>query len=66
MGLDFISIYAIDFLLDKQELVGNKVLKVNSSCGRYTLDVIVGRQFSTSYKKMSLHNQHRPSDKRHH
>ena len=35
----------IDLLIDKQELVGNKVLKVNSLCGGDTTDVSVRRQF---------------------
>ena len=41
---------AIDLRLDKQELVGNKILKVNSLCGSDTMDVSVGRQFPTSCK----------------
>ena len=35
----------LDLLIDKQELVRNKVLKVNSLCGSDTMDVSVGRQF---------------------
>ncbi len=35
----------IDLLLDKQELVRNKVLEVNSLCGNDTMDVSVRRQF---------------------
>ena len=37
--------FCTDLLIDKQELVGNKVLKVNSLCGSDTMDVSVGRQF---------------------
>ena len=41
----FCALGSIDLLIDKQELVGNKVLKVNSLCGSDTMDVSVGRQF---------------------
>ena len=49
--LFFAHVGSIDLLLDKQELVGNKVLKVNSLCGSDTMDVSVGRQFPASCKK---------------
>ncbi len=39
------ALVSIDFRIDKQELVRNKVLKVNSLCGSDTMDVIVRRQF---------------------
>jgi len=45
---------AMDLLIDKQELVGNKVLKVNSLCGSDTMDVSVGRQFPTSCKNARI------------
>jgi hypothetical protein len=41
----FHALGAIDLLIDKQELVRNKVLKVNSLCGSDTIDVSVRRQF---------------------
>lgn len=43
--LFFTHVGSIDLLIDKQELVRNKVLKVNSLCGSDTMDVIVRRQF---------------------
>jgi len=41
----FSALGSIDLLIDKQELVRNKVLKVNSLCGSDTMDVSVRRQF---------------------
>ncbi len=41
----FFELGSLDFLIDKQELVRNKVLKVNSFCGSDTMDVSVRRQF---------------------
>ena len=35
----------IDFLIDKQELIRNKVLKANGLCGSDIMDVSVRRQF---------------------
>jgi len=43
--LFFTYVGSIDLLIDKQELVRNKVLKVNSLCGSDTMDVSVRRQF---------------------
>ncbi len=43
--LFFAHVGSIDLLIDKQELVRNKVLKVNSLCVGYPLDVSVRRQF---------------------
>ncbi len=43
--LFFAHVGFIDLLLDKQELVRNKVLKANSLCGNDTMDVSVRRQF---------------------
>jgi hypothetical protein len=36
---------SIDLLIDKQELIGNKVLKASDLGGSDTVDVSVGRQF---------------------
>jgi len=36
---------SIDILIDKQELIRNKVLKANGLCGSDTMDVSVSRQF---------------------
>ena len=36
---------SIDLLIDKQEIIRNKVLKANSLCGSDTMDVSVRRQF---------------------
>jgi len=52
--LFFTHVGSIDILIDKQELVGNKILKVNSLCGSDTMDVSVGRQFPTSRKKCQI------------
>ena len=41
----FHALGAGDLLIDKQELIRNKVLKVNSLCGSDTMDVSVRRQF---------------------
>ncbi len=43
--LFFAHVSSIDLLIDKQELVSNKVLKVNSLCDSDIMDVSVGRQF---------------------
>ena len=50
----FCTLGSLDLLIDKQELVGNKILKVNSLCGSDTMDVSVGRQFPTSRKKCQI------------
>ena len=36
---------SVDFLLDKQELIRNKVLKAKGLCGSDTMNVSVRRQF---------------------
>ena len=36
---------SIDLLIDKQELIRNKVLKANGLCGSDTMNVSVRRQF---------------------
>ncbi len=36
---------SVEFLLDKQELIRNKVLKANGLCRSHTVDVSVRRQF---------------------
>ncbi len=36
---------SIDLLIDKQELIRNKVLEANSLCSSDTMDVSVRRQF---------------------
>jgi hypothetical protein len=36
---------SIDLLIDKQELIRNKVLKANGLCGSNSMDVSVRRQF---------------------
>ncbi len=36
---------SIDLLIDKQELIRDKVLKANGLCGSDTMDVSVRRQF---------------------
>jgi hypothetical protein len=36
---------SIDLLIDKQELIRNKVLKAKGLCGSDTMDVSVRRQF---------------------
>jgi len=41
----FHALGAIDLLIDKQELIKNKVLKANGLCGSDTMDVSVRRQF---------------------
>jgi len=41
----FHALGAIDLLIDKQELIRNKVLKANGLCGSDTMDVSVRRQF---------------------
>jgi len=38
---------SIDLLIDKQELIRNKVLKANDLCDSDTMDVCVGRQFES-------------------
>ncbi len=43
--LFFAHVGSIDLLIDKQELIRNKVLKANSLCGSDTMDVSVRRQF---------------------
>jgi len=43
--LFFAHVGSIDLLIDKQELIRNKVLKVNGLCGCDTMDVSVRRQF---------------------
>ena len=43
--LFFRALEAIDLLIDKQELIRNKVLEANSLCGSDTMDVSVRRQF---------------------
>jgi len=43
--LSFTYVGSIDLLIDKQEFVRNKVLKVNSLCGNDLMDVSVGCQF---------------------
>jgi len=45
--LFFTYVGSIDLLIDKQELIRNKVLKVNSLCGSDTMDVSVRRQFGS-------------------
>ena len=60
----FTHIYAIDFLIDKQELIRNKVLRVNSLCGSDARNASVRRQlkgkffgfriFSESFTKQFL------------
>jgi hypothetical protein len=52
--LFFYTLRYVDLLIDKQELVGNKILKVNSLCGSDTMDVSVERQFPTSRKKYQI------------
>jgi len=42
--LFFAHVGSIDLLIDKQELIRNKVLKVNSLYGSDTMDVSVRRQ----------------------
>jgi hypothetical protein len=43
--LFFAHVGSIDLLIDKQELIRNKVLEANSLCGSDTMDVSVRRQF---------------------
>jgi len=43
--LFFAHVGSIDLLIDKQELIRNKVLKANSLYGSDTMDVSVRRQF---------------------
>jgi hypothetical protein len=43
--LVFSRVGFIDLLLDKQELIRNKVLEANSLCSSDTMDVSVRRQF---------------------
>ena len=43
--LFFAHVGSIDLLIDKQELIRNKVLKANGLCGCDTMDVSVRRQF---------------------
>jgi len=41
----FCALRSFDLLIDKQELIRNKVLEANSLCGSDTMDVSVRRQF---------------------
>ena len=41
----FCALGSLDLLIDKQELIRNKVLKVNGLCGSDTMDVSARRQF---------------------
>ncbi len=41
----FHALGAIDLLIDKQELIRNKVMKAKGLCGSDTMDVSVRRQF---------------------
>ncbi len=43
--LFFTHVGSIDLLIDKQELIRNKVLKANGLCSSGTMDVSVRRQF---------------------
>jgi len=43
--LFFAHVGSIDLLIDKQELIRNKVMKANSLYGSDTMDVSVRRQF---------------------
>ena len=43
--LFFAHVGSIDLLIDKQELIRNKVLKANGLCSIDTMDVSVRRQF---------------------
>ena len=43
--LFFAHVGSIDLLIDKQELMRNRVLKANGLCGSDTMDVSVRRQF---------------------
>lgn len=43
--LAYCALGSLDLLIDKQDLVRNKVLKTNGLCGSDIMDVSVGRQF---------------------
>ena len=44
--LFFAHVGSINLLIDKQELIRNKVLKAKGLCGSNTIDVSVRRQFA--------------------
>ena len=55
--LIFTHMYSIDLLIDKQELIINKVLEVNGSCCSETMDVCVSRQFEGKFIGLHINSE---------
>ena len=56
LGGETYALGSIDLLIDKQELIRNKVLKANGLCGSDTMDVSLRRQFESKifgFRKIS-------------